>query len=324
MFLLAGYIVCPFSVHLLCSNFHLFQEARSLPIVCKDMNSANNQMCIFVIFTMFLWAQNEVVLAMSVRNISNHDNAKMVTSIHDSKRLSVLVITETEGFYHTAMEPAKTMIRSLAAQGNWFIKLTSDLCSSSNSMHDLKTYDVLIFLLTTGDIFSRNQEQAFQDYVERGGSVVAIHSGMATMPKWSFYTDLMGANFSGHPHVQDVKMVVHRRNNPSNWEIPNTWTTRDEIYNLAKPVVLDSVEVLVVADEGSYSGGSNGKFHPISWARTYGAIRSRVWVTTLGHTHESYVGSTDSGIIFKRHVAGGIQWAASGTRDARIRWQEMK
>jgi type 1 glutamine amidotransferase len=63
------------------------------------------------------------------------------------------------------------------------------------------------------------------------------------------------------------------------------------------------VTVLLTIDEGSYSGGSMGENHPMSWHQPYDGGRS--WYTALGHTDESYAEP-----LFRAHLAGGILWAA--------------
>jgi type 1 glutamine amidotransferase len=63
------------------------------------------------------------------------------------------------------------------------------------------------------------------------------------------------------------------------------------------------VTVLVTVDESSYTGGSMGMPHPISWYHAYDG--GRAWYTAMGHTAESYAEPA-----FLEHLAGGIMWAA--------------
>ena len=63
------------------------------------------------------------------------------------------------------------------------------------------------------------------------------------------------------------------------------------------------MSVLLTIDEASYSGGSMGAEHPMSWHQLYDGGRS--WYTALGHTDESYAEPH-----FRSHLAGGILWAA--------------
>jgi type 1 glutamine amidotransferase len=61
-------------------------------------------------------------------------------------------------------------------------------------------------------------------------------------------------------------------------------------------------------DEMTYTGGTMGKNHPISWYHEYDG--GRAWYTAMGHTTESY-----SDPLFLRHVSGGIRWAAGGPQE---------
>lgn len=253
--------------------------------------------------------------------LANRTNIRMSFS---ANKFSALVLTKTKGFSHASIPSAKIMIKKQAGYRKWNLDIANDLIRPRNNLNSLQKFDVIIFLLTTGTIFSASQQVAFQKYVENGGAVVAIHSGMTSMPNWRFFSDLMGARFGGHPRVQHVRMVVKNRSNPSMKGIPKSWVTNDEIYNLAKPVKLSTSQVFVVADETSYNGGINGNYHPITWGRFNGKARSRVWVTTLGHNGDSYIGFKKSNQHFQRQVVQGIEWAAAGTQDARKRANSKK
>ncbi|WP_407951891.1 family 16 glycoside hydrolase [Plantactinospora veratri] len=63
------------------------------------------------------------------------------------------------------------------------------------------------------------------------------------------------------------------------------------------------MKVLASLDESSYSGGSMGGDHPITWCQNYGGGRS--WYTGLGNTDESY-----SDPLFTRMLLGGLRIAA--------------
>ena len=67
--------------------------------------------------------------------------------------------------------------------------------------------------------------------------------------------------------------------------------------------------MLLTIDEKTYSGGTMGDRHPLSWYHEYDG--GRAWYTAMGHTIESY-----SEPLFLAHILGGIRWAAnSGVSD---------
>ena len=71
------------------------------------------------------------------------------------------------------------------------------------------------------------------------------------------------------------------------------------------------MHVLANLNESTYTGGSMGADHPISWCRAYDGGRS--WYTGLGHTQESY-----SEANFRTHLLGGIRYAAQGTGNCSV------
>lgn len=61
--------------------------------------------------------------------------------------------------------------------------------------------------------------------------------------------------------------------------------------------------LLVRVDESTYTGGTMGAQHPVSWQHTYDG--GRAWYTAMGHTACSC-----SERPFLDHLLGGIEWAA--------------
>src|SRR5690606_18685135 len=89
---------------------------------------------------------------------------------------------------------------------------------------------------------------------------------------------------------------------PSTVSLVTPWTRTDEWYNFgAAPIA--SVQVLITIDESSYTGGTMGATHPISWYHIYDG--GRAWYTAMGHTEASYTEPA-----FVAHLRGGILWAA--------------
>ncbi|TKS98780.1 condensation domain-containing protein [Streptomyces lasalocidi] len=71
-------------------------------------------------------------------------------------------------------------------------------------------------------------------------------------------------------------------------------------------LVVTTVHDRALLDESSYSGGNMSGDHPIAWCKDYQG--GRAFYTGGGHTEESY-GDT----AFRRHLLGGIRWAAGMT-----------
>jgi glucose/arabinose dehydrogenase len=104
-------------------------------------------------------------------------------------------------------------------------------------------------------------------------------------------------------------------------DLPDRWVRTDEWYNYTLNPRGD-VHVLATLDETTYTGGTQGFDHPISWYKYFEGGRS--WYTGLGHTASSYAEP-----LFLDHLLGGIQFAAGrapadlgGTIDAN--WQKAE
>lgn len=234
-----------------------------------------------------------------------------------------LVLTETAGYRHPAINSAQNLLRREAPNHNITIDFSLDLESPVNRLEELNSYDVIVFLITTKTIFSMKQEEAFKKYVEEGGAVVAIHSGMTTQPDSKYFRQLMGARFGGHPPTMNTRFVVLARNHGSTQGLPNSFHLFEEVYNLKKPLNIDGMHVVLSADENSYEGGTNGPIHPVTWTRKHGAVRSPVWVTTLGHVPKSFHGNSEEERFFQRHFVQGIAWAGKASRRSRRRFALM-
>ena len=70
----------------------------------------------------------------------------------------------------------------------------------------LKTYDVIVFLNTTGDILNDNQQAAMQRFIQSGKGFVGIHSASDTEYNWEWYTRLVGRMFVSHPAIQTARL----------------------------------------------------------------------------------------------------------------------
>jgi hypothetical protein len=129
-----------------------------------------------------------------------------------------------------------------------------------------------------------------------------VHAAADTEYDWPFYGQLVGAYFASHPAIQQVNSKTENRAHPATAHLPQTWTRTDELYNY-RTNPRDTARVLATLDESSYSGGSMGADHPITWCKTIDTGRS--FYTGFGHTQESYADTN-----FRGQLLGGIRYAA--------------
>jgi len=220
------------------------------------------------------------------------------------------------------------MFRTFGSDLGWNVSFTED--STWFSASNLNQTDVVVFLMTSGDVFTVSQETAFQEYMLGGGGYVGVHSASDTEYGWSWYGEhLIGTYFSGHPHQQTATTQVWNLVNDSltsglitkfffNGSDANapwySWERFDEWYNFRISVRnntnLTRLAVLASLDEGTYSGGDMGADHPIIWTNelnssTPSGVSGRMVYIGGGHTAESY-----SEAQFVRVISNSVLWAA--------------
>jgi len=233
------------------------------------------------------------VFAFSIIFASNCGQPKKV--------LNVLVFCETKGFHHNSISVGTIAILELGKQNNFRVDTTSisDVFTDDN----LKKYDVVVFLNTTGDALNDDEQNAFKRFIESGKGYVGIHAATDTEYDWEWYGGLIGgAYFKRHPQGQfDAEIVVEDKTHPSTKMLPDRWKWKDEWYDF-RVNPRDKVKVLASVDEKTYQGGEMGD-HPIIWYQMYDG--GRAFYTGLGHMDENYKDP-----LFLQHLLGGIRWAA--------------
>ncbi|MFC3894031.1 ThuA domain-containing protein [Lentzea rhizosphaerae] len=216
----------------------------------------------------------------------------------------VLVFSKTAGFRHDSIPNGIQMIRELGAANNFTVTATEDAAQFTTA--NLAQYEAVVFLSTTGDVLNATQQSAFESYVRGGGGYVGIHSAADTEYDWPFYGELVGAYFASHPAIQQATVRTENRAHAATAHLSPAWVRTDELYNYrANPRA--NVRVLSTLDESTYSGGSMGADHPITWCKPMAGGRS--FYTGLGHTKESYTEPA-----FRTMVLGGIRYAANRTK----------
>lgn len=209
----------------------------------------------------------------------------------------ILVFTRTEGFRHGSIADGLRMFEQLAEENLWEVVSTED--AGQFQTGQLVGFDLVVFMNTTGDVLDREQEVAFESYIQGGGSFMGIHAATDTEYEWAWYGELVGAYFNGHPSVQQATVEVVNGDHPSTASLERSWERRDEWYNFRN--LQSDIVPLLMLDEGTYQGGTMGDFHPISWFRTFDGGRS--FYTGMGHTPDTY-NEPD----FREHIKGAVLW----------------
>ena len=212
---------------------------------------------------------------------------------------SVLVITETDGWVHDSIEAGLELIKYLGDK-NRFNVYHSDNSRVIN-YSNLKNIKTLIFLNTTEDILSEDEQVVMQKFIQSGKGFVGVHSASDTEYEWKWYGELVGAYFKSHPEGTTNAKIIKIENGRFSKHLNPVWEVEDEWYNFNYTNA--DINVVLELDEKSYYGGENGDYHPITWYHTYDGGRS--FYTGLGHLKEVY-----SNKMFIELLEQGILYAS--------------
>ncbi len=227
-------------------------------------------------------------------------------------QFKALLITKTNGWHHDSIGAAVPAMQQLAKLHDFELVWTENM---GLVMHDegLADFDVVIFMLTSGDILDDQQRGALQRFVQSGKGFVGIHSASDTEYNWEWYRKMVGYMFHIHPAVQTATLKVEERNFPGMDRFADRFLFTDEWYEFGPPegselkflLSVDESTYAPAADWGSKQGKGMGDFHPIAWYHNYDG--GRAFYSALGHLAATYEDAN-----FMHHLYGGIYWAATG------------
>lgn len=228
----------------------------------------------------------------------------------------VLVFSKTDGFRHASIEPGKAAFQKMAAEKGFAVDFTED--ATQFTTNNLKKYNAIVFLNTTGDVLNSSQQTEFERYIQAGGGYVGIHAATDCEYDWPWYGRLAGAFFLDHPNpdnVQKGKFTVVQKNHWATQGMPDEFEKTDEFYSFKQ--IDPTINVLLTIDEKTYRGGKNGDHHPMSWYHDFDG--GRAFYTAMGHTDETF-----SEPLFLNHVYAGLRYAIGGDTPPPLDYSKSK
>ncbi len=220
---------------------------------------------------------------------------------------SILVFSKTAGYRHESIEHGAEVLKLIAAE------LGSDVVHSEDAAvftdDSLRHFSLVIFLNTTGDVLDYRQQNAFERYIQAGGSFMGIHAAADTEYEWPWYNGLVGAYFNGHPNnpnVREGRVLKTDITHIATDSLPAEWLRNDEWYNYRN--VDSTIIPLQRLDEKSYEGGTMNNDHPITWYHSYDG--GKAFYTGMGHTVSSF---DEEGVRFL--LKNAISFLTAGTLD---------
>ena len=237
----------------------------------------------------------------------------------DIGKAGVLIFTKTNGFRHSSIEPGVAAIVKAGRERGWNVYHTESGAFFNDDY--LSKFKVVVFLSTSGDVLTQEQQNAFERWFKSGGGYVGIHSAADTEHDWRWYDSLLGTHFKEHPilprGIAEAEIVTNDREHPITKFLPATWKKKDEWYNYKSNVTgKNNIDVLLMLNEDSYISWIStsllpskkmGSNHPISWTNCIGC--GRMFYTGMGHTAETF-----SNKYAMAHILAGIEWAGQLSR----------
>lgn len=229
----------------------------------------------------------------------------------------ILVFSKTAGFRHASIEAGKAALWQMGRDKGFAVDTTEN--ASVFTEDNLKKYNAVVFLSTTGNVLDPLQQNAFERYIQAGGGFMGIHAASDTEYDWAWYGELMGGYFDNHPsqpsNVQQGDFHIADRNNALTSFLPEPWVRKDEFY--AYKSVSKHVKVLITIDEKSYIGGTMGDYHPMSWYHEFDG--GRAFYSNMGHTPETF-----SEPLVLKHFWAGLEWAMGGLKAPAIDYSKSR
>ncbi|KAG8877339.1 hypothetical protein FRB97_003527 [Tulasnella sp. 331] len=237
---------------------------------------------------------------------------KTIVAQQDPK---VLVFSATNAFRHDSIPTAVAALEK-AGEAHDVEIVNSENAADFND-NSLSRYDLVLFLMVTDTvadpILNTVQQQAFQDYLNKGGNFVGVHASSDCLHNATFYGAELGAYFLSHRTIGPATFLNNiEPMHPTVSMIPPNWTYSEEVSD---PRSVGAKVVLTVEQpDGDPDASVEGTPHPIAWYQERGAgvastavVAGRSFYTSLGHLN-----STWQDDIFIEHVMGGIIWTIAG------------
>ena len=186
-------------------------------------------------------------------------------------QFNVLLFTKTDGWHHKSINKSVSAFETMSKKYHFTYEWHED--ASRFNDDNLKKFDAIVFLLTTGDILNEAQQKSMERFIKSGKGFVGIHSASDTEYDWPWYKKLVGRNFKIHPVIQTGKLYVLEPDFPGLARMPKSFLWTDEWYEFGEENI-DGLKYILSVDEKTYSpqadwgrvkGEGMGKFHPIAW-----------------------------------------------------------
>lgn len=216
----------------------------------------------------------------------------------------MLVYSKTAGFRHDeSITTGREMLNAIATQQGFEVKFTET--NEEITVEGLSNYEIVFFLNSTGNIFSDQEQQAYQEWMEtHDGAFAGVHSATDTENGWGFYSEVTGQYYNGHTQSPDTQGEIQweaaQANHVAVKGLPNPWSRQEEWYKFNQSNQWSTKPGFTILSRITLN--DDGGTRPVSYTREWNNFRS--FYTSLGHA-----GRTFQDADVRKHVSAGIMWA---------------
>jgi type 1 glutamine amidotransferase len=203
---------------------------------------------------------------------------------------------------------------TLAETGRFTVAVTETPATTFADAAAMADVDVLV-LNYNGPRWGDAAERGFLAAVKKGTGVTVIHAANNAFEGWAEYEQLVGLLWrqgTGHGAYHPFDVHVVDAHHPITAGMADLRRHPDELYHRLAPGKGAEFRVLLAAYADPAQGGS-GRFEPMATVARF--HDGRVFHTPLGHTWTDAVPTRATWLDpqFRRLVARGTEWAATGT-----------
>jgi type 1 glutamine amidotransferase len=224
----------------------------------------------------------------------------IATPANAATRDAILIYSGTTGYRHESIPAGIAAVTTIARKRGLAVEASED--PNVFSADHLKRFRAIVLLSCTTDPknpasewLTGSRRTALQQFVHRGGGILAIHAAADSHYHWPWYGKMIGGHFARHPSGTPTGIV-------RSLATGQTQRRTDEWYYFDD---YDPTSHLLVTLDPQSIGEKDVNPNPMTWTRKVEG--GRVFYTAMGHTKESY-----SEPWFLNQLAGGLDWVLGG------------
>ena len=166
------------------------------------------------------------------------------------KNRKILIVSRCEGFVHGSIPIGVKAIQLLGEQtGAYTAEETRELDVFNTK--DLKKYDAVLFLSSTGLNPTPEQREALLEFIRGGKGIIGIHAATDSFYAWEEGAKIMGGLFCGNPWNAGctVQVKLDEPDHPINeCFCGESFRVKDEIYQFKDPYSRENQRIITSLD----------------------------------------------------------------------------